>query len=102
MSVCQANLHQAKSKRQEDMTSNLISQRHNSRKILDGPSSRRSSAKVDHTTDNRNTEKIHPFKIPEDLIKTNAETLLFDFFGCGCPLHFDGEEVAEKSGGEVE
>jgi hypothetical protein len=77
------------------MTSNLVCQWHNSSEIRDGPTPRRRSAKVNHASNNRNTEEVHPLEVLENLVETDAEPLLLDFFGGGCPLHLDGEEVAQ-------
>ena len=102
MTTTRADLHQTKSKRQEDMTSNLVSQRHNSREIRDRPAPRRRCPKIYHASDNWDAEHVHVFEVSEDLIETDAEALLLDFFGRGSPLHFDGEEVAEECGGQVQ
>ena len=76
------------------MASNLVCQRHNGSEIRDCPTSWRRRPKVDHTSNNRDTEEVHPLEVSEDLVETDAESLLFDFFSRGCPLHLDREEVA--------
>ncbi len=84
------------------MTSDLIRQRHNGRKIRDRPSQRRTGTKVNHTRDDGNAEHIHVLEVPDDLIKTDAEPLFLDFLGRSGPFHLDGEEMAEERGREVD
>ena len=84
------------------MTSNLIRQRHHSRKIRDRPAPRRRRTKIDHTPNNRDTKQIHPLEIPKDLIKPDPEALFLYFLRSSSPFHLDGEEMADQRGGEVE
>ena len=84
------------------MTSNLIRQRHHSRKIRDRPAPRRRRTKIDHTPNNRDTKQIHPLEIPKDLIETHTKALFLDFFSSSSPLHLYGEEMADQCCGEME
>ena len=84
------------------MTSNLIRQRHHSRKIRDRPAPRRRRTKIDHTPNNRDTKQIHPLEIPKDLIKPDPEALFLYFLRSSSPFHLDGEEMADQCGGEME
>jgi len=71
------------------MTSNLVCQRHNCSEIRDRPASWRRRSKVNHASNDRDAEEVHPLEVPKDFVETDAESLLLDFFSGGYPLHLD-------------
>lgn len=76
------------------MATDLISKRNYGSEILDLPASWSSGAEVNHTANDRDTEQVHELEVFKDLVKTDSESLLFEFLGCGGPFHFDREEMA--------
>lgn len=79
------------------MTTNLIRQRHNSRKIANGPTSRRIHSQINHTTDERRKNQIHVLEVSHDSIEADSEAGFSKLLGGGCP----GDVYAEEAGDVV-
>lgn len=66
------------------------------------PTPWRKTAQVNHTTNARHDEQIHPLKALEDLRHLLEEIRRLGFLGSSAPLHVDAEHVREESEEDVE
>ena len=83
------------------MAANLVRQRHNGRKVLDGPAPRRRRAQVDHPRHHRDDEQVHPLEVADDAVEADAEAGRLELLRRRRPLHLDAEEVAADGLEEV-
>jgi len=84
------------------VATDLVGQRHDSRKVGDEPAARREASEVNHTARDRYDESIHPLEVAHDAVETDAEARGLEFLGGGCPFHVDAAGVTNECFAHVE